>query len=108
MDTSVKSGFSVFRPTWDMVMGVKSGEITEAEYTRLYHEHMNHSWKTDRAKWLATIESTEPLAIGCMCRYKNEDGSVQFCHRHLLKDIFEKLCAARGIDFRYYGELTDD
>ncbi len=108
MDTSVKSGFSIFRPTWDMVMEYKRQEIDEAEYTLRYHAHMNASWKANRGKWLETIESKEPMAFGCMCGYLNEDGTVKFCHRHLLKNIFEKLCNHRGIEFCYYGELRND
>lgn len=103
MDTTVKSGFSIYRPTWDMVMGYKSGLISEDEYRALYIARMNESWKNpkERPMWLATIESTESMAIGCMCKPNT------FCHRHILREIFEKLCAARGIPFYYYGELTE-
>jgi hypothetical protein len=105
MDTTVKSGFSIFKPTWDMVMGMKTGQLSWEEYIRLYHEKMNASWKDpkERPLWLATIESTEPTAIGCMCKA----GEPFHCHRYLLRDIFEKLCKARGVPFYYYGELTD-
>ena len=91
-----------------MVLGHKQREgypaLSDAEYTRLYHEKMNASWRSrqDRPIWLNAIEMTEPVAIGCFCP------AGVFCHRHLLKDIFEKLCQARGIEFRYYGELTDE
>jgi hypothetical protein len=111
LDTTVKTGASIFKPTWDMVMGYKAGQISEEEYTRQYWEKMNASWKDpkERVIWLQTIESTEPMAIGCMCPYRNRDtGEVQFCHRHLLKQIFEKLCAARKIPFYFYGELIDE
>jgi len=106
MDTTVKSGFSIYRPSWDMVMGYKSGQLTWDEYTQQYYQKMNASWKDpkERPLWLATIESTEPTAIACMCRY---EGPETHCHRFLLKDILDKLCQKRGIDFRYYGELSD-
>jgi hypothetical protein len=104
MDTTVKSGFSIFAPTWDMVMGHKLGQISDEEYKKLYYAKMNASWKNEkeRPQWLDVIQSKEPIAIGCYC------APGKFCHRHLLKEIFEKLCAARGIPFFYYGELTDD
>lgn len=101
MDTSVKTGFSIFKPTWDMVMGYKSGQISEAQYTEQYLALMNASWKNpeQRPKWLTTIESDEPTAIACFCK------PGDFCHRHLLVGIFERLCKARNLDFFYYGEL---
>lgn len=102
MDTTVKSGFSIFAPTWDMVMGHKAGRVSDEEYTQLYHDRMNASWKENRAKWIEVIETKEPLAIACYCK------AGEFCHRLLLKDIFEKLCKHRGIEFMYYGELKDD
>lgn len=117
MDTTVAVNNSVFAPTWDMVLGYKAyrrqlehpeeplgkhAPIDEATYTRLYHERMNQSWKENRQQWLSVIESNEPMAIACFC------APGEFCHRHLLKDIFEKLCAARGIEFLYYGELLPD
>jgi hypothetical protein len=110
LDTTVKTGRtpgvggSIFAPTWEMVMGHKKQLITDEEYIKLYHERMNTSWHNHREIWLATIQESE-LAIGCMCRYQNEDGSTVFCHRHLLRAIFEKLCAKYSIPFLYYGEL---
>lgn len=106
MDTTVKSGTSIFAPTWAMVMGIKSGELTWEEYTQQYYDKLNASWKSPEGRpiWLATIRETEPVAIACMCRYTGPD---THCHRFLLKDLFEKLCAREGIPFLYYGELTE-
>lgn len=100
LDTTVKSGAQMFAPTWEMVLGIKGGDITEEEYTQMYRAKMNESWKRDRVKWMALIEGDDPIAIGCYCK------PGEFCHRHLLKDIFEKICAAKGLPFYYYGELT--
>lgn len=100
MDITVKSGFSIFAPTWDMVMGHKQGRISDEEYTKLYYDKMNASWKADRDKWIDTLKITEPVALTCYCR----EGA--FCHRHLLKGMFEKLCERYDIPFLYYGELS--
>lgn len=103
LDTTVKTGTSIFRPTWDMVMGIKHGRITWEEYTQMYYDRMNASWKSEeRSIWLETIRETDDLAIACMCRY---EGPHTQCHRFLLKDLFEKLCEKQGIPFLYYGEL---
>jgi hypothetical protein len=105
LDTTVKTGTSIFAPTWNMVMGIKNGDLTWDEYTKHYWERMNASWKSkDRSIWIATLKETEPLAIACFCRY---EGLETHCHRFLLKDLFEKLCAREGIPFLYYGELTE-
>lgn len=100
MDTTVKSGFSIFAPTWDMVMDHKGHRITDEEYTRLYYERMNASWKANREKWMETLRMEEPVALSCYCK------AGCFCHRYLLKDMFEKLCTKYQIPFYYYGELT--
>lgn len=105
LDTTAKSGTSIFRPDWAMVMGLKTGDLSWEEYTKLYWEKMNASWKSpERSIWIATLQETAPMAIACMCRYTGLD---THCHRFLLKDLFEKLCAREGIPFLYYGELTD-
>jgi uncharacterized protein YeaO (DUF488 family) len=101
MDTSVKTGFSIFAPTWSMVMDHKRGEISDDEYTAMYRARMNASFKAERGKWMQTIQMTEPVALGCFCK------PGDFCHRILLKDMLEKLCAREGIEFLYYGELTE-
>lgn len=105
VDTTVKSGFSIFAPTWSIVLGLKSGSITWEDYTAEYRRLMNESWKANREKWMEFIQQTEPVAIACYCTGVDPVHRPH-CHRYLLKDIFEKLCQAKGIEFRYYGELA--
>lgn len=110
VDTTVKTGHSIFKPTWDLVLGVKNNRITEEEYIEGYRRLMNTSWKEHRAEWLEFIAQEEPLALACFCTAQNSnhvhpDGTF-LCHRFLLNDILGKLCAAKGIPYLYYGELT--
>jgi len=110
VDTTVKSGHSIFAPSWDIVLGHKAGRVSDEEYTAEYRRLMNKSWHEHRDQWLEFIGQTEPLALACYCTAKSAthvhpDGSF-FCHRFLLKDILEKLCHAKGIPFHYYGELA--
>lgn len=117
VDTTVKTGLPIFAPTWPIVMGHKrwsleqAGEpvpdsmlrndpVNDEQYTEIYHQLMRESWNVNREQWLAFMQQTHPLALACYCP------AGQFCHRHLLKRILEKLCEMQGIPFRFYGELT--
>ena len=95
LDTTVKTGDKRLAPNWDIVMGVKNGTITEAQYTTEYLAILNQSWNDhpDFFKWLY---SHEVLAVGCYCR------AGVFCHRHLLVSFLKE----RGKDVRYFGEIS--
>jgi uncharacterized protein YeaO (DUF488 family) len=99
VDTTVKSGVKMFAPTWAMVLGLKGGEYSEEEYTVMYKQLMRESFQKDRVKWLTFLKEKDRLAIACYC------AKGEFCHRYLLKDIFQAICEKEGIPFEYYGEL---
>lgn len=105
MDTTVKSGYNLFAPTWDMVLAHKRGPedgMTDEEYSKLYREMLVRSWKTRRKEWMNFLEDDDVYALACYCKAGN------FCHRHLLIRFLEQLCKQLGLPFEYYGELTDD
>ena len=102
MDTTVKSGYSLFAPTWDMVLGHKAGTLSDEEYSALYRNILLESWKKDRQKWLDFLNDDDQYALACYCR------AGKFCHRHLLVKFLRQLCKQLGISFEYYGELTDE
>lgn len=99
IDTTVKTGRSFFKPSWEIVLDVKSGKITEEEYTQRYLELMRQSYREQPSEWIRVCRM-ETVAIGCMCP------AGVFCHRHLLSDCLRKLCESRGIPFRAMGELS--
>lgn len=99
VDTTVKSGIKIFAPTWDMVLGHKNGTVSDEEYTREYRRMMIESWKAHRPEWEAFLRRDGVQAIACYCK------PGLFCHRLLLKDIFEELCKKLQIPFEFYGEL---
>jgi hypothetical protein len=77
IDTTVKSAHGLWRafaPTWDMVLGVKRGTLSEAEYTVQYEAILS---RVPAAVWDALAAEPEQLLL-CFCR----DG--WFCHTHLL------------------------
>lgn len=91
LDITVKTGSKVFAPTWDMVMGSKSGRISEAEYERRYRELMKKSQEIYWDVWDELL-SMDEVTLVCFCR------KGKFCHRILLAKILEELGA------EYMGE----
>ena len=98
LDTTVKTGNSIFAPNWDIVMRVKSGAISEVEYTDRYKQLMRESFLANKLEWLETIKAPE-LAVACYCP------SGRFCHRLILVELLEALCRAHSVPFEYAGEL---
>lgn len=86
LDTTVKSGDKTFAPTWEMVMGVKHGRITDEVYTQEYYDMMRASYRNNRQRW-DEILSMEEVILACYCRQDS------FCHRYLLKDMLVKCSA---------------
>ncbi len=91
LDITVKSarGFAKrFAPTWDMVMGHKSGQISDGVYTNAYNvilslipdprqdKALNNPW---RQLWRLGQETGE-VTLKCYC----QDG--KFCHTHICID----------------------
>ncbi len=94
VDTTVKSGDPRMAPTWAMVMSVKSGTLSEEEYTRAYNEMLDYMWFADPAFWDDLLRQPR-IALGCYCP------AHTFCHRYLLTDFL-----VRHTHATYHGELT--
>ena len=82
-DITVKSGDKSFAPTWDMVMGVKEGRITEQQYAEMYLALLTSRYETSNNMVEACCRVVEDAIAGdvtlvCYCP------SGAFCHRHLL------------------------
>jgi uncharacterized protein YeaO (DUF488 family) len=95
LDITVKGQHPVgrlFAPTWDIVMGHKRGEITDAEYTEVYHSLMVKSYREHHQVW-DEILNRKYVVFCCYCR------ADKFCHRFILAGYFEKLGAT------YCGEV---
>lgn len=83
IDTTVKlsSGTArAFAPTWDMVIGIKGGSLSEEAYTQLYKGILacipREVWR-----WLHTQgEQTGEVTVLCFCP------NGKFCHTLLLMD----------------------
>lgn len=101
IDTTAKSGNRAFAPSWDMVLNHKQQNLSDEAYTAAYVDRMRYSYLHYPEDWNRLLGAQGPVAIACYC--SSVPGT--FCHRHILKDIIEKICLSRGIPFRYYGEF---
>ena len=99
VDTTVKTGDSIFAPTWDMVMAYKDGTLSESDYTKLYIELLRSSYRDHKGDWIEILKLPK-AAIACYCK------AGDFCHRLLLRDALEKVAKANNLPFEYMGELT--
>jgi len=92
VDITAKSGLKMFAPDWENIIDVKSGAITEEEYTKKYYEKMRLSYKNHRAEWDWFLDQPTAVIV-CFCK------TGTFCHRYLLADILVKLGA------EYLGDI---
>lgn len=92
IDVTVKGG-SVFGPTWDMVMGWKSGRLSwRSEYERQYMQLMRERYRLNRRPFEEVLKR-DRVVLCCYC------GTPEHCHRRLLAEILVKLGGT------YRGEL---
>ncbi len=101
LDTTVKSGSglgTILAPTWEIVMGVKQGRISEAAYTQRYLGILRERFATNRQPFL-DILTHEQVTLKCYCR------KGAFCHRHLALEVLEKIAVPYGIRFERGGEV---
>ena len=113
IDTTVKTSDRLFSPTWTMVLDHKAavkaheeGKISDEElqaandaYAVQYRRMMIDSWVRNRVRWEEVLRNDEPVALACYCK------PGAFCHRLLLRDMFEQICKKLDIPYQYYGEL---
>jgi len=98
LDTTVKTGTSIYAPTWTMVQQWKAKQITDREYTVQYIQRMQKSFNHHSDQWLADLDS-DRLILGCFCPPNT------FCHRRLLAQMFVRVARAyTDTDATYHGE----
>lgn len=97
-DITVKSGDSVFAPTWSMVSSYKNVIMTKYEYTKNNIELMRKSFELNSDYWLDFIKR-DYVVLACYCKSK------EFCHRYLLVSLLGTVCEHYGIPFEYIGEI---
>lgn len=99
LDVTVKTGDIAFAPTWDMVMGIKSGKYTELDYTRAYKALMQMKQVKYRDRWLDLLGSGS-VTLACYC------GSGAFCHRLLLVESLQAFGNMNEVEVISCGEVS--
>lgn len=87
IDITIQSSrppWNIFAPTWELVKDFKAGKISENQYTEKYMGLMRARYKNNKDifQQLIQLALTENVALVCYCPPE------EFCHRHLLKNIF--------------------
>lgn len=93
IDTTVKSGAIQLAPTWEMVLGIKKGVLSQNDYSKQYRALLDYWWFQDPA-FFDELLALPDVAFGCYCK------PGVFCHRHLLVNFLAEVTV-----INYLGEL---
>src|SRR6266404_5588193 len=81
LDVTRKSSRGIGRafapPQWDMVLGVKRGKVSAAQYWEWYLDVLRASFRTRQAAWQQVLQQPQ-IVLLCYCR------PGAFCHRRIL------------------------
>ena len=90
LDITLKSSRGLgrtFAPTaWDMVLGVKRGQVSEVQYREWYLDVLRTSYRTRQMAWQQLLRQQRVVLL-CYCR------PGEFCHRQILADVLTTLGA---------------
>lgn len=98
LDTTAKSGVQAFAPDYTVVMDYKRGEVSEEDYTQIYHDRMAYSLTRFPDKW-AQLKTKDRIALACYCR------PGEFCHRKLFAVLAKDYLEKQGFEVHLEGEL---
>lgn len=99
LDITVMSGIKAFAPEWWALRGYQRKEISEEEYTRLYHARMHDSKIKAPRSWESLFKRPR-VALACYCK------AGVFCHRLLFKDLMQEHLKQHHVKMIDEGELT--
>lgn len=99
VDATVKTGIRGLAPSWDMLTAYRQKQLSEAEYTDLYHQRMILSQRHMPNTWKSFLKYDQ-IAIACYCPPNH------FCHRHLLVQKVKEYLEAQSIEVELMGEYT--
>lgn len=103
-DTTVKSGWKTFAPTWDILMEYKNSEQTDKDwerYTEKYLKKIEDSLKTHGSDWRALLKK-EVVVLGCYC------SNPARCHRTLLANFIKDYLDNINQPVTLMGDITNE
>jgi len=84
LDITIKNAKGhVLAPTWDLVMGLKDGKITWAQYESGYLKLLNERLKTRRSEFVSIVEMARDKDVYLICFCTDE----RICHRRLAMEF---------------------
>jgi hypothetical protein len=95
VDVTLSTGEKLVAPTWNMIRGVKSGKITESEYTVMYNVILTCAAREHKEEFVSLFKKVDYVILGCYC----PPGA--FCHRTLLSQFLVEYFKAE-----FGGEIT--
>lgn len=99
VDVTLKSGLSWLAPTAQILYPYKAGQLSDQGYTEQYYALLRQRYHDNPQPFIDFIHQ-DVVCIACYCT------PGHFCHRHLLVDIFRKLCVRHSVIFNYHGEIS--
>lgn len=100
-------------PSKELLDGYKSGKYSKNDYIRIYNkqlfEYAPQKWLDKLINFLLSdgVETVDLSKIVLLCyeKYKDKDGQIQFCHRHLFANYINTqdgwdVCEYNGIQCR--------
>ena len=100
IDITAKSGVEYLAPDFSLVMQYKNGMLSELDYTNNYISKMRYSLIRYPEIW-ENLLNFNKFAFACYCK------PDVFCHRHILKNLFEKYAISKGCIVRQCGEIRN-
>ena len=87
-------------PTWDMVNGIKSGTLTEDQYTEQYLALMRQRYSRDSEFFHRVLREENSITLKCFCPANT------FCHRRIAVFVLMKIADHIGIPATDGGEIV--
>lgn len=104
IDITIKSANTpigrALAPTWEMVNGIKRGQITDDQYTEKYLNLLRHRYRFPEIKELFHGVLKTDITLKCYCPHD------AFCHRQIAKDVLLKIATHIGIQGIDGGEIV--
>lgn len=99
VDITLKSGERHFAPSPKLLSLYKCGHIDPEGYTERFVQEMRESYRKAPQLWI-DLALDDNYALACYCR------AGDFCHRHLVVELLEKVAASQGHQLIRGEEIT--
>ena len=93
---------AILAPSWDLVWGIKRGEIGEQEYEGRYLAMLRKRYRQDPCGWDVLLDKLARQGSVTLCCYCPKGA---FCHRVIAAEkVLKPLLLSRGFEVVLKGE----